>query len=432
MLKFHHGIETTKQSLAQEKKYERNRRRWQSRRLGLERIWEGFKAWAGALIKRKAEDAKEQSEQLQALERRWAEFQWEQAAQRYQERMQKRYGQIRVLGSTQPVDLDEIFTDVHVLEKPQAFKRFDMGQLHELQREPDRLKAGERTPGIRVVQRRMGHRLYILGKPGAGKTTFLKFLVHLTMQGKLDKLPIFVTLKDWSDSGLDLMAYIIQQFDICRFPQAGDFIEYLLENSGAIVFLDGLDEVRREDQQRGRAIAGLQNFCQKYTETQMVITCRVAATDYSFVDFTYLKMADFEDSQVVTYAHKWFSQDEEKANQFIEELKKPDNKGLRDLGRSPLLLSLICLAYDETYHIPQRRVELYEEALDALLKKWDANRKIRRDEASEKLSLGRKKQMFARIAAASFIKGEIFFSKRHLSGQISKYLKKPAARRCRG
>ena len=40
---------------------------------------------------------------------------------------------------------------------------------------------------------------------------------------------------------------------------------------------------------------------------------------------------------------------------------------------------MICLAYDETLNIPKRKVELYEEALDALLKKWDSSRKIKRD-----------------------------------------------------
>ncbi len=96
---------------------------------------------------------------------------------------------------------------------------------------------------------------------------------------------------------------------------------------------------------------------------------------------------------------------------------------MRELGHSPLLLSMICLAYDETLVIPKRRVELYEEALDALLKKWDASRNIQRDEIYKKLSLGRKRQMFARIAAEAFEKGKIFFVQRQLVQSIENYLK---------
>jgi predicted NACHT family NTPase len=37
--------------------------------------------------------------------------------------------------------------------------------------------------------------LMVLGKPGAGKTTFLKHLVLQATNGKINKIPIFVSLK---------------------------------------------------------------------------------------------------------------------------------------------------------------------------------------------------------------------------------------------
>jgi hypothetical protein len=197
----------------------------------------------------------------------------------------------------------------------------------------------------------------------------------------------------------------------------------LLEIGHAIVLFDGLDEVPEHDEQRKRTTEELQKIWRKYQKTQMIITCRVAATDYSFTEFTYIEMADFNEKQVDTYALNWFRKDTKKARTFLTELEKPENRGLRDLGHSPLLLSMICLAYDETLVIPKRRVELYEEALDALLKKWDASRNIQRDEIYKKLSLGRKRQMFARIAAEAFEKGKIFFVQRQLVQSIENYLK---------
>lgn len=384
---------------------------------------DGFKAWTGTLIKQKFEDAKERSEQLQAFERLWADFQWEQALQRYQNRMRKLYGHIRILGTTEPVDLDDIFTDVHILEKPLAFRRFDITELKNLQEEPDKLEEVSRIPGLRIVVQERGHRLFILGKPGAGKTTFLKYLVHQFMVAGLNKIPIFITIKDWADSGQSMLDFILHQFDICHFPQAEKVIIYILESGRAVLLFDGLDEVRQENQQRERTIRAVRDMCHKYSDTQAIVTCRVAATDYSFEQFTYIEMADFDDGQVKTYAYKWFRQNTKKSEQFLLELAKPENIGIRDLGRSPLLLSLICLAFDETMHIPQRRVELYEESLDALLKKWDASRSIRRDEIYKKLSLGRKKQMFTRLAAESFEKGEIFFIQRQLAEKVESYIK---------
>ena len=377
-----------------------------------------------AFIKRKWKDTKEKSEALQRVEKKWMNFNWGQAAERYKEHMQNIYGYIRVIGTTEPISIGDIFTDVYILEKPQAFRRYDITRLQEIQDEPDKLSDGVRTQGLQVVVSRRGQRLYILGKPGAGKTTFLKYLVHqTTIADELEKLPIFVTLREWDVSKVELIDFITEQFHVCNFPDARQFVEYLLETGQAIVLFDGLDEVPEHDGQRKDTTEELQKFWRKYQKTQIIITCRIAATDYSFTEFTYIEMADFSELQVDNYAVNWFRKEPQKASMFLNEIKKSENRGLYDLAHSPLLLSMICLAYDETLIIPKRRVELYEEALDALLKKWDASRNIHRDEIYKKLSLGRKRQMFSRIAAESFENGKIFFLEGQLIQSIEQYLK---------
>ena len=378
---------------------------------------------AKKLIERKTKDEKEKNDSLQALERRWQDFNWGKSAERYKKHMQEIYGYIRVIGTTEPIPIGDIFTDVYILEKPQAYQRFDMTKLKNLQEEPKQLDNGKRKRGLSIVASKKGHRLYILGKPGAGKTTFMKYLVNQTIIAEeLNKLPVFITLRDRDARNNKLIDFIIQQFEICNFPDAGPFIEYLFEKGHAIVLFDGLDEIPQEDNQRDKTIQALHDFSKKHLETQIVITCRVAASDYSFTEFTYIEMADFSKAQVNAYARNWFRNAPNIAKDFLKELQQEENSGVRDLGRSPLLFSMICLAYEETLTIPKRRVELYEEALDALLKKWDSSRKIRRDQNYKNLSLGHKKQMFARIAAGYFDKGIIFFSKRNIAEKIGDYL----------
>ncbi len=46
------------------------------------------------------------------------------------------------------------------------------------------------------------------------------------------------------------MPYLVEQFDICGFPDAAPFVEQLLKQGKAIVLFDGLDEVNIEDNQR--------------------------------------------------------------------------------------------------------------------------------------------------------------------------------------
>jgi hypothetical protein len=354
-----------------------------------------------------------------AAKQDWSEFDWQEAAKRYLERMGRRYSTLRILGSPCPAKLEDVFTDVYILDKPTALRRFDIRQLRE---DPSRLEGSERTSGLQLVTQENILRLFVLGKPGAGKTTFLKYLTLQVVQGKIDRIPIFVTLREWSDSGLDLVSFIVKQFDTCAFPNPAPFIEHVLSQGRAMVLFDGLDEVNMAGDRRRQTIDGLVAFSHKYLDSQCLVTCRMAATDYSFEQFTYVEIADFTDDQMRDYVYKWFQDDPVKRDIFLEEFEKQENRGLREIGRIPLLLSLLCLALAETMRFPRHQAEIYEEAIDALLKRWDRSRNIGRDEAYRELSLGRKRQMLARIAAETMEAGEYFIRQENLENRIVHYL----------
>jgi predicted NACHT family NTPase len=347
-------------------------------------------------------------------------FDWQTAQRWYYEKIEKDYGSTRILGKPEPVKLEGIFTDVFLLDKPTAFQRFNILQL---QSEPDLIKTEqERLSGLDLVKGGRLERLYILGKPGAGKTTFLKYVALKASKGEIRKIPIFVSLKEWADSDLELMPFLVKQFDICRFPDAQPLIEYILEQGLAIVLFDGLDETQHEGGKRDQIINDIRDFSRKYDDSQVLITCRIAATDYTFEEFSYLEVADFTEKQVNHYVEKYFADDEEKQKQFKAEFGRDDNKRLREMASTPLLLSLLCLNFEQTGYFPQRRVEIYEEGINALLTKWDATRNIRRDHIYKGLELGRKRQMFARIAAQTFENNDYFLPKNKLAAMIVDYL----------
>jgi hypothetical protein len=361
-----------------------------------------------------------------AAKDKWSEFKWKDASDAYRAKIKKLYGTMQIMGMAEPVPLDDIFTDVYMLDKPTAFGRFDIERLKQLSADPDAPPPqAERINGLRLV-REKGN-LFILGKPGAGKTTFLKYIALQAAEQNIDKIPIFVTLKHWADSGLELMPFIAERFDICDFPDAQPFVEELLKSGSAIVLFDGLDEVNQESGQRDKQTRAMNNFIEKYDQTQCLITCRIAASDYSFEPFTYVEIADFTGGQIKKFVGNWFrkegKKDKETGDKFLAEFAREDNKGLRDLARTPLLLTLLCLAFDETMTFPQRRVEIYQEALDALLKKWDSSRRIKRDVVYRKLSLGHKENMLARIAAEAFERNEYFIPQAELERRIADYVK---------
>jgi predicted NACHT family NTPase len=356
------------------------------------------------------------------LKGKWREFNWKEAEEKYCCRLKDHYSTVRVLGNPKPLNLDEIFTDVYVLDKPTAFRRFDIRELQDRPAALDTFQVVEenRKPALRLVPKKK--RLFILGKPGSGKTTFLKYLAIQATEGKFQKTPIFISLREWSDSKLELLPFIVQQFEICAFPDAESFILRLLKKGNALILFDGLDEVNIEGNQRSQMINNLTNFAKRYPDIHICLTCRIAATDYSFDQFTYIEIADFDKKQQDSFVNKWYHEDKKKLARFQAEFDKPENSGLRDLARTPLLLALLCLAFDETLSFPNRRVDLYKESIDALLKKWDSSRGIKRDEVYRKLSPARKEQMLARIAAQNFESGTYFVSQSKLESQILNYL----------
>jgi predicted NACHT family NTPase len=154
-----------------------------------------------------------------------------------------------MLGVPKPVSVEGIFTDLYILDKPTAFQRYDIDRLNVQIEEkdikfwflPKNVPSERRINAVELIQN--SDRLFILGKPGAGKTTLMKYVTLLAAKGKINKIPIFVSLIDWAQSGKELIDYIGHQFEISSIPSANVFIlEGLLTKGRAIVLFDGLDE----------------------------------------------------------------------------------------------------------------------------------------------------------------------------------------------
>lgn len=371
-----------------------------------------------------------------STKRAWKKFEFHKAAEKYTKEMQRKHGFIRILDMTTPLSLEGMFTHVNVLSTPSTFRRGKKEQLQDI-------FLGRTTYGETVEQGkdalqaiRQYDKLFILGKPGSGKTTLLKYFVLQALQGKLNRFPIFIPLRWFSESGQSLFEFITVLFKNCDFPDTKPFINTLLQNGKAIILCDGLDEVNTQEGARNQIIKELVNFSYRYGENQYVITCRVAASEYSFEAFTPVEIADFEKDQIHAFVKNWFAYSSSidgianrlldssvnTAERFIEEFEKQNNPRLYDLAKNPLILTLLCIAYEMTLEFPQRRSEIYEEALSLLLAKWDASRNIKRDEVYRQLTLGRKRQMFAHIAAETFEKNEYLFEQREIEKRIVDYL----------
>jgi predicted NACHT family NTPase len=358
----------------------------------------------------------------------------QQVRRRIEPDLRRRCGTMRVLDMVQPIELGSIYTDVNILQKLTRYRRLGLlellescGKLEELGElgEFDRFSLApveeERVPGLEAVQR--FSQLMVLGKPGAGKTTFLKFLAMQCLSGDFlpDRVPLFVTLKDFAETKgqPDLLTYLHQYLNHWGIEAAETFVN-LLDQGRCLVLLDGLDEVREQDNQR--VVRQMREFGQRYPDNTLVITCRIAAREYTFEQFTEVEVADFDPDQVSNFAHKWFTVQDDAVKGDLFMTKLQDNKPILELASNPLLLTLLCLVFGEGGDFPRNRSELYKEGLDVLLKKWDAKRNIERDQAYQKLSLHRKENLLSQIAYDTFSQGDYFFKRGRVEGLIQGFI----------
>jgi predicted NACHT family NTPase len=355
------------------------------------------------------------------INEQWTKLQWKALESAYKKRLLAEHSTTKLLGNPKEIRIDQVYTDVFVLDQVSASRRLD---LEELKKErlgsANQLVNYKRVPLLDVVS--LSSVIFLLGKPGAGKSTFLKTLVRRCCDGSIDKTAIFVSLKRWSDSGETLMEFIVSEFSICNFPDANLFVTELLERGGAFVLFDGLDEVPNTSEKRLRAIAAVADFTRRFHQSKIILTCRTAATEYSFDKFTYLEIADFTLEQQKSFISKWYSDKPDVSKSLLNEWGASSNSGLVELAKTPLLLALLCLAYDETLVFPKRRVELYEESINALLRKWDASRQISRDDLYREISHNRKEQMLRRLAFQTFKDADILIPKTRLIKLIKEFL----------
>jgi hypothetical protein len=228
-------------------------------------------------------------------------------------------------------------------------------------------------------------RTVLLGDPGGGKTTAVKFLLNEHAIDSDSRIPFLVTLRKyaaetplkWSVAGyIDATLKALYQISA---PEG--LVERLLLTGRAIVVFDGLDELL--DTSRRREVSErVEQFSSAYPLTPILVTSRVVGYDQAQLDeeqFTSYRLGGFDDDKVITYVKKWFAyhegashvEAEEKAQAFLKE-----SQGAKDLRANPLLLSLMCILYRGAGSLPGDRAGIYTRCAELLFRKWDEQRDL--------------------------------------------------------
>jgi len=330
------------------------------------------------------------------------------------------YNHIR-LYNLKHIKLDQLFVPVFVSQEPS-------NQRENRQSPPP-------EPAMEVINRHQY--LLVLGKPGAGKSTFA---THLAVACCRDE-----AVKDWIPILLRCSEFdtrksfkLIDELEIA-FGTEPDITQRILKSGKVLLVLDGLDEVSSQF---------WQDICQEITNLvknsyahKIYVTCRTDLKDDKLPStFERIEIVDFDKLQQNQFIENWFAiadkdpkswltlrlqrQPECTSQILINHIQQNDR--LWELAKTPILLSLICLVYISDGKLPEKRSLLYERGLQILLEDWDRDRGNKNrveTEPYKSLSSDNKCKILAELARYTFdqVENTIAFEQTKALEIISQY-----------
>ena len=256
--------------------------------------------------------------------------------------------------------------------------------------------------GMRADEEPPAARMVLLGDPGSGKTTLTRFLaiwaaggVELEGLGRSTHLvPLRVPFREMGRSDRsDLLGFLVDQArEVLSAPRDEAFFERLLREGRALVLCDGLDEVPPGE--RDRANQALLGFSRSFPASPMLVTSRVVGYDAAPLPdqramhrdgspheggFAHLRLQPLTDEGLSVLVRRWYAAREPDARdrqRLIADLlgRLERSPAARQLARSPLLATLICLVHGQRATLPGQRARLFEEVVATLLHTWEEAR----------------------------------------------------------
>ena len=242
-------------------------------------------------------------------------------------------------------------------------------------------------------------KVIILGDPGAGKTTLLRHLIARIGKGEIfmDKIPAFIKLSDLRKEPGCIKQYLKVSYDYVY-----NSLEQAIINGDIVFFIDGLDEISKEDyeiiEREINRLASNQN--------KIFLTCRIAAFPQGLFssDYKIYECVGFNAPQQRRFLKGWFSNNSELAIRLERQLRF--NRGTFGFAKNPLLLSLIAIVVenDPKFELPSSRLALYKRVLELLLNRRQRSKDILH--LTERLKL----ELLKKISFYMFLQGKEIFT----------------------
>jgi energy-coupling factor transporter ATP-binding protein EcfA2 len=336
---------------------------------------------------------------------------------------QNRYLQlqgIRSGGKLVNIELDRIYVTLRATRRAELDWLAEELALAPSERHRALAEAAADIGQVTVNQALAEHtRLVVLGDPGSGKTTLLRYLALLYARDLAENtdrvgselglhergvLPIFLPLRQIgrylaehhrADDGTDghglLLDFLAAMLRNERIAVPADFFDEALRTGRAAILLDGLDEVA-DPALRRRVSRLVDSFTRAHPGCRFVVTSRIVGYTEAVQlteGYAATTVRDFGLEDIRRFLSQWHrlvaigqmgpgptaeAHAAEQTRQLLDAIENKDR--VRELAINPLMLTVIALIHRDRVKLPDRRAELYAEAVDVLLGKWDEARGV--------------------------------------------------------
>lgn len=381
------------------------------------------------------------------------------------------HSRMRLL-SGEEIGVDQLYVDVWVLNRsPRSYQVSLDKLLQTFDLRNDRLGLGDRikrNPGFEIAN--ANAKLLILGKPGAGKTTFLKHLAVDWCKGQFqsDLVAVFIEFRRVRDREWQLLDAIGKELGLDEGPQIRALkqqieqlkqslsksseeerqknseikafqeklealaLQILLKEGNFLVLMDGLDEVPNNELRRN-VQEQLREVAEEYANNRWILTCRTQIIASIPDGFASVEVADFSPEQVQQFVQNWFQANGQANAEVLRQWEIFDNAvsknlALKELAVTPVLLSLMCLVFHDEGEMPSQMTDLYKRGIRLLLERWNDAKAIENWEvgvnAYRQLSVEQKEALLIEIAARKFEnpKNFVLFQQDEIATQIADFI----------
>ncbi|WBL43545.1 NACHT domain-containing protein [Algoriphagus halophytocola] len=256
----------------------------------------------------------------------------------------------------------------------------------------------------------------ILGQPGAGKTTSMKFIcqsVFFDSDFYADQfsLPILIRLREFNISiNENYSAGIVYEYlfnlfgvkiskidqednlkDINRIKEK--IVIEILNNNNFIIIIDGFDELSTK-KNRGIVLGELSSLANYVESSKIVITSRTADFNYTSENLSTFEICSLNKEQILDFSTKWLG-DSQKGNEFVNAVERSP---FNDTTIRPLTIAHLCAIYEKNNKIPDKPKTVYKKIIYLLLEEWDEQRNLQRLSKYGNFEVDRKFEFLSALA----------------------------------